>query len=385
MTMTHHDERPYDVAVGEAAETFRKRLEERIHGSVSRVANVIEQVERDIPADQVALGRALHFEANGAFFAARAPGVVLEPNQRGLVAITPDKQQLQVHDHALAQVAGRAGIRNLGTVVSELRSRGEWGAKLVAHFFNEVYSHLNGDRFLLRSVRGELRGFLSDKYRRLDSRPVLEAFIKGIQEFGARPIDGFALQTKIHLRAILPYVFEPFPGEIMAFGAEIRDSDYGDGKLAVNGFVERMWCTNLATTEDVLSQVHLGKRLPDNVQFSTQTYELDTKAMASAVNDVTKNVLGSDAVNRYLAMVKRANEEKIAPSAITTWVKKHLNKEEGEKVVEKFSSADVELLPAGQTAWRWSNALSWLANETSDERRKLELQDFAGGAMTVVE
>jgi len=379
MAMMHHDSsRTYDVAVSDAAKHFQKKLEDMIHASVPRVERVIEQVQNDVPTDAVARGAALKFDSNDAFFQ-KTEGAT--NNSRAIVLQTPDGQRLGLHDHALRQVAERADVRNLGTVVREMRSRGEWGAKLVAHMLQEIYSHMNGDRFLIRSVRGEARGFLSDAYRRLDSRPLLEAFVRGIQMFGARPVDGFALQTKIHIRAILPYVFEPFPGEIMSFGAELRDSDYGDGKLAVNGFVDRMWCTNLATTEDVLSQVHLGKRLPDNVQFSTQTYQLDTEAMASAVHDVTKNVLGAGAVNRYLDMVRVANEQKVEPSAITAWVKKNLGKDEGEKVVAKFASPEMELLPAGQTAWRWSNALSWLANETEDERRKLELQDFAGAVI----
>ena len=47
-------------------------------------------------------------------------------------------------------------------------------------------------------------------------------------------------------------------------------------------------------------------------------------------------------------------------------------------VLEKFNSPDIEFLPAGNTSWRWSNALSWLANESKDDRRKLELQNAAG-------
>ena len=366
MAMVHHDQRPYEVAVSEAAKTFQRRLEEQIHGSVQRVTNVIEQIQNDVPNDAVVAGKLLKF----------AP--VWNDQHRGVDMITPDGQQLTLHDHAIQQIGNRANIKNLTTVVREMRERGEWGAKLVAHMFNEIYSHLNGDRFLVRAVRGEVRGFLSDAYRRLDARPLMEAFIHAVQRLGARPIDGFALQTKIKIRAILPYVMEPFPGELMAFGAELGDSDYGDGAVSVRGIVQRMWCTNTAVTEDVLNQVHLGRRLPDNVQFSEQTYQLDTKAFASAVNDVTARVLGAPAVNNYLGLVRTANEQKIEARDITAWVKKNLGKEEGEKTVAKFTSPDMELLPQGQTAWRWSNAISWLANETEDEHRKVELQELAG-------
>lgn len=368
--MIHHDKRDYQTAVSEAATHFQKKIEDMIHASTQRVTQVIEQVESDVPEDMLAVGKKLQFTNS-------ENGIALVPPATADV----NPGALQIHDHAFGQICEKAKVRNLGTVLRELRGRGEWGRKLAADNLNEIYSHFNGDRFLLRAVRGQLRGFLSDSYRRLDSRPLLDAFVQAIQRYGARPVDGFALTTKINLRALLPMIFEPFPGEIMAFGIQLSDSDYGDGTLNVAGFLLRCWCTNLATTEDVLSQVHLGRKLSDVVEFSRRTLELDTQTMASAVSDVAGHVLAPKAINRYIDLVKRANEEKIETGSIHAWAKKNLTKTETDSAVNKFASADIELLPAGQTKWRWSNALSWLANETQDEHRKLELQDFAGGIL----
>lgn len=371
MTMIHHDARDYKTAVSEAAVSFQKRLEERIHASVPRVTRVIEQVQSDVPDDGIVLGRALQF-------AVTPETKELAVFMAGDKAISPTRPLLTIHKNAIGQLAEKAKIPNVRSFMTDLTARGDWGKNLVAHNLNEIYHHMNGERYLMRSVRGELRGFLSDQYRRLDSRPLMDAFVDAIQKYGARPMDGFALETKIRVRAYLPMVFEPFPGELMAFGAELGDSDFGDGALTLSGIVERMWCTNLATTEDVLTKVHIGKRLSDNVRFSDETYALDTKAMASAVSDMAGHVLGTDAVNGYCDLVKRANEEKVDAHSITTWCKKHLNKTEGEKVIEKFASPEIEMLPPGQTTWRWSNCLSWLAVETVDEEHKLELQDLAG-------
>jgi hypothetical protein len=363
--MIHHDSRPYAVAVSDAATKFQTKIEEMIHSSVARVERVIEQVETDVPEDALIAGKTLRF------------GLAAQAH----LVLAVNGAEKTIHKHALRQISERPKIRNLSTVVGELLERGEWGKNLIAHNLNEIYSHMNGNRYLLRSVNGQVRGFLSDQFRRLDSRPLLEAFVGAIQRYGARPVDGFALQTKMNVRAILPMVFEPFPGEMMAFGAQLSDSDFGDGKLSVSGFVLRMYCTNLATTEDVLSQVHLGRKLSDVVEFSKRTLELDTETMASAINDVAGHVLSSGAVNRYLDMVRKANDEKIEPNAIHSWVKKNLSKSESESAVKKFNSPDVEMLPPGQTKWRWSNALSWLANETKDEHRKLELQEYAGNIL----
>jgi hypothetical protein len=43
-----------------------------------------------------------------------------------------------------------------------------------------------------------------------------------------------------------------------------------------------------------------------------------------------------------------------------------------------YNSPDTYNLPAGNTTWRLSNAISWIAGKTEDSERKLELMKLAG-------
>src|SRR5271157_3410322 len=129
--MQHHGPESYDVAVSKAAAHFKTKLEEQIHSSVERVTRVVEQIQNDVPTDAIVAGRTLQFEATTA---------------NGVVVYQPAiETPLTLHEHALRQVAARTNIRNMGTVVSELRAKGNWGAQLIARMMQEVYSHLNGD------------------------------------------------------------------------------------------------------------------------------------------------------------------------------------------------------------------------------------------------
>jgi hypothetical protein len=38
-------------------------------------------------------------------------------------------------------------------------------------------------------------------------------------------------------------------------------------------------------------------------------------------------------------------------------------------------------MPAGSTVWRLSNAISWVAGQTKDAERKLDLQKLAGSVL----
>lgn len=361
--LTHHSAKDYDVAASEAATAARKHMDAQIDAGRQKAEHVINHVQTNVPEDRIAVGKKLGFVAS----------------DNGISLILPDGVTQGLHKNALGQAAERVELPT--RYVNDLIAKNQpWARELAAKNFGELFSHLNGDRFLLRSVGEEVRGFLSDKYRRLDARPILDSFIGAIQPFGALPVEGAVTDTKISIKIVLPYIFEPIPNEVMLFGAEYVNSDFGNGALTMNTFVDRLWCTNFARGESLLRQVHLGARLAENVAFSQKTYHLDTQTMASAISDMAGNALGPESVNGYLALVKAANEEKVEGREVTEWMKKRLTKGEVEAATTAFNSPDVEMLPAGNTRWRMSNALSFIAKKAEPERA-LELQRFAGEAL----
>ena len=66
----------------------------------------------------------------------------------------------------------------------------------------------------------------------------------------------------------------------------MENSDFGNGALSVRAYLLRIWCTNLAITQEEMRQVHLGKRLDESMIYSERTYELDAQATVSALKDV---------------------------------------------------------------------------------------------------
>lgn len=364
--LTHHSSTDYNVAASAAATEARGKFEAEIERGKTRALAVIEQVERDVPQDRIVAAKKLNF---------------IPENGRIKVQFPDSENTVEgFHRHAIGQAAAKAEIPL--AFIDRLMEKGAWGADLVAENLNRIYHNGNGAKYLTRSVKGEVRGFLSDSYRRMDSRPILEAFVNGISNFGAVPVDGYALDTKVALKVVLPYVFEPADHEVMIFGAAFENSDFGNGAISVRSFVERLWCTNRAISTEDLRKIHLGSRMSEDLTFSERTYRLDTQTMASMVNDIVQNTLAPPNVKRYLDIVKQANEEKIEPAKVMAYLKKNLRKAEAENVIEAFNSPDIEMLPAGQTKWRMSNAISWIANsKIEDEERKLDLMKIAGAVL----
>ncbi len=66
------------------------------------------------------------------------------------------------------------------------------------------------------------------------------------------------------------------------------------------------------------------------------------------------------------------------PAKPVTCFARRLQKHEADSVVEAYNSADTVNMPAGNSMWRLSNAISWVAGKTEDAERKLEISKVAG-------
>ncbi|MCX5742998.1 MAG: hypothetical protein NT062_10930 [Proteobacteria bacterium] len=224
----HHSTVPYQQAATDAARHARIKLDTIIQRGRSRAAEVIDAVNRSRPVDRIVRGSALTFAPDGDHMLVRL-GDTVET----------------MHDHALSQAASRVGLP--WTYVQHLREkeRLDWGPELLAFNLQALYGRLPTEtRLLTRSVDGSTMAVLSDRFRRLDSRKIVDGFAKACAAVGALPVEGYRTDIKISIKAILPEVYEPVPNEVMAFGIILENSDFGAGALSLRVFALRLWCSN---------------------------------------------------------------------------------------------------------------------------------------------
>jgi hypothetical protein len=356
----------------ELAQKTRTKLEEVIANGSAKAKTVIEGVMDTTVDDFLVSAKNIHFVENSNL-KATVGGWNVD------VQFDADGPQ-DLHRHALHQAAERVELPR--KYLEHLRTKGEWGNKLIADNLNELYQHVDS-RFLLRAVKGEVRGFLSDHYRPLDTAMLIESFATACQKVDAKPYEGYMMDTKVVLRAILPRVYEPIPNEIMAYGVTFEDSGFGNGPTQVTLFALRLVCLNGMVANRAIRQVHLGRQLPDNVEFARDTYRANSEALSLQVRDVVRGQLAEKSIDLMQDAIRTAHSEKLEPKAAQEFLKKHLAKGDTDRVVQAFNSPDVENLPAGNTKWRLSNALSWVAGQTEDTEKKLDFQRLAGQVVKV--
>ena len=124
--------------------------------------------------------------------------------------------------------------------------------------------------------------------------------------------------------------------------------------------------------------MHLGKRLDESMIYSERTYELDAQATVSALKDVIQRQLNAEQLQQHMELIRRANDCPVDASQARDMLRKAFQKHEADSVVEAYNSPNTVNMPAGNSMWRLSNAISWVAGNTEDAERKLEISNLAG-------
>ena len=290
--------------------------------------------------------------------------------------------QFTMHDNAIAQMADRMGIPQ--RYLRQLASGEPWAIALAAYLLNQHSDWTQRSRVLVRTVGTQVRGILSDSYRRLNSVEILTAFVQEAAGQGAVISDAYMNDTKVWAETILPTpitVPTKNNGEVIIFaGARFSTSDYGDGAVDMRAFLLNGACLNGMVRESVMKQVHLGSKLPDNLALSQQTYELDTKTTVSAVKDLTKGLFSKDNLMAKAIEIQGASEVEVD---FTKELKRltsngGLLKQEGkevEKILMRNNPDDG--VQGGATLWKLTQAITAHARELSPERSR-ELHELSG-------
>jgi hypothetical protein len=307
----------------------------------------------------------------------------------GHVLMNMQDGQFTLHDNAVEQLAEKMGIPS--RYLRDLAGGQDWKRQLAATVLNEHSGWTQRSRVLVRTVGQQVRGVLSDSYRRLNSVEILTAFIQEAAQQGAVIADAFMSDTKVWAETILPTpltIPTTKNGDVVIFaGARFSTSDYGDGAVDMRAFLMNGACLNGMVRESVMKQVHLGSKLPDNLQLSNRTYELDTRTTVSAVKDLTKGLFGKDNImQKAIEIQGAANIDVDLDQELKRLVKGgSLLKSDSESVEKILMRNDPEDgVQGGATLWKLTQAITAHARDV-EPRRSRELHEISGALLNRVQ
>lgn len=349
----------------------RKKAQERLRALVSQGKSqgvkLLQYLRDNVPEDYRVPHNKLGFECLDG-------DVVLRVGNGG---------GLGIHNNALSQICQKAAIPRRYADILRRDAQEDLLALNLQQRFHRMEPSKRGEipTYLVRSVHGQVRGFLSDRYKRWDSCGIIEAFSGVAGARRAVPVQAIATDTKFFLKVVVDKIFD-VGKDLFVFGVCLRHSDFGDGALSLMSYITRLVCNNGMLGDDRFRKIHLGARIDDNVDLSERTYQLDSQTMISAVKDITGAMLKEDMVTVKLQRIKEAQERVIDATEKLQVLRKSskITKPEEERIAELYRSAEVEMLPPGNSVWRLSNAISLFAQD-AEPSRGLELESLAGSVI----
>ncbi len=317
--------------------------------------------------------------------------------ERPVITFTGDREAVEMnmpdgtfslHTNAVGQLADRMGVPS--RYLKTLAAGEPWQIMLAAEILNQHSDWTQRNRVLVRTVGSQVRGVLSDSYRRLNSVEILTAFVEEASGQGAVISDAYMTDTKVWAETILPTPIS-IPtknnGEVIIFaGARFSTSDYGDGAVDMRSFLLNGACLNGMVRESVMKQVHLGSKLPDTLALSERTYQLDTQTTVSAVRDLTRGLYSKDTIMKKALEIQGASE-------IEVDFDKELRKlQQGGSILKAEQQAVEKLLmnnnpddgvQGSATLWKLTQAITAHARELTPERAR-ELHEISGNLLNRV-
>lgn len=271
--------------------------------------------------------------------------------------------------------------------------------ELLARNINTWLGKAAGERRMVRTLDGQIRAFLSPKYRPLDNFDLAEAVLPTLQALDVQVMSAELTPTRFYIKGILPQ-FSDVLAEGQQFGvghdrlAEyggqggkvvaaivVSNSEVGAGTLRLEPSVFSTWCTNLAVmVEAAMRKYHLGRSHEEAANyevFRDATREADDRAFWLKVADLTRAALSAEGFAAAVQQIKAAAGKKIEsddlPKVVEVATRRLALPEASAK------SILTHLIKGGSlTAWGLSSAITAAANMVQDYEEATELE-HAGG------
>lgn len=150
-------------------------------------------------------------------------------------------------------------------------------------------------RHTVRTLDGNARAFLSDRYRRIDNYAVAQATLPIIGEMdGARVESCEVTDTRMYLKMVNPRLeAEVQKGDIVQAGITISNSEVGLGSVTVMPMAFRLVCLNGMIINDLgQRKYHIGRENEESWElYSDDTLKADDEAFMLKLADIVRTAV----------------------------------------------------------------------------------------------
>lgn len=248
---------------------------------------------------------------------------------------------------------------------------------------NNVNAWLNRfpttDRRMIRTIGGDTRAMLSNKYQRIENEEIAEAALPVLADLpGVQIVSSEVTDRRLYIHFVVPTIQgEVKRGDIVQAGGIISNSEVGLGSVSIEGLIWRLICLNGMKSGESFRRHHVGRRVEDNTELWAQdTVKADDKAVLLKVRDMVRAVVDQTRFQAQIGKLQGLTEGKITgdPTKAVEVLAKKVGASEGER------SGILRSLIEGGDLSRWGivNAITAQAHSTDSYDRAVEFEGMGG-------
>jgi hypothetical protein len=246
---------------------------------------------------------------------------------------------------------------------------------------------------MVRTLDGNVRAFLSPRYRPLDNFELATAVLPVLQEQQVQVVSSALTETRMYIKAILPSLCDDLPeglqwgrghadaGSRICAAITISNSEVGVGTLKVEPSVFTAWCTNLAAlTKSTMRKYHVGRTFSaeDSYEvFRDETREADDKAFWMKVKDITTSAFAPEVWAAAIQSIRENGPDPILSDQLPKVVEVTAARF---KLTAMQSNSVLTYLAGGGDLTRWglSSAVTRVANDQDSYEDATALEHIGG-------
>ena len=299
------------------------------------------------------------------------------------IALEEESKELGINDHAHSQIGSRLNIpRNY------YKKMLQEAPGLLTENANHWLS-ANPERRMVRTMFGDARAFLSDRYHRIENDMIAEVVLPELAKIEEVSFESTAITEKrMYIKAVTPKVQAKVVGDIVYSGVAISNSEVGAGAIKVEPLVYTLACTNGMILNDARYRAaHIGGRVGNDEaiahMLSDETIAADDSAILLKVRDVVRTMIDEEMFSEVARRLEETEKRKlggdITASVEVLGQKVGLNQTEQSSVLR-------HLIEGGRlTQYGMLNAVTRTAQDIESYDRATEIETIGGKIMDMSE
>ena len=300
-------------------------------------------------------------------FVTSTENLELQPSGELVLTKSNDALSFPTSENAHTQIA-----QNLKIPVKYYRRMRLEAPELLATNVNTWFAD-QPKRRMIRTLDGNARAYLSDRYRRLDNFQLADVVFNVLSEMGnnVEVVSSELTENRMYIKAINQGLqLDVKPGDTVQAGICISNSEVGLGSLSVEPLIYRLVCTNGMIARDFSTRkYHVGRAMDSNAfeLFSDDTLKADDKAFFLKIKDTVKAAVDMAKFSLIVDQLKKSTEKPIKGNPVKTV---EVLAKDSDYTEEESSGILTHLIRGGDlTAFGLSNAVTRTAQDLENYDR----------------